>query len=74
MYKFLNRRNICAVFPTGDGFLRKTGKNRIDKREKPDKIIGTSFITLIKSGGGNGPMNPRQPAYDKVPNPAVIDR
>jgi hypothetical protein len=25
--------------------------------------------SLIKSGGGNGPMNPRQPGFAKVPNP-----
>ena len=45
----------------------------LDNPTKP-AMIYMKIESLIKSGGGNGPMKPRQPVYFKVPNPADTDR
>jgi hypothetical protein len=56
------------------GFYDKLREVSLDKPGKSAKIADEKSNTLIKSGGGNGPVKPRQPAYDKVPNPTVSDR
>ena len=49
---------------------RMSAEFPVDKRPWPSYNRVVSIQYLIKSGGGNGPMKPRQPASGKVPIPA----
>ena len=42
--------------------------------EKISRIYKEIAYSLIKSGGGNGPMKPGNLAEAKVPNPAANER
>ena len=46
----------------------------LDKSGKYDNIPEKNAYSLIKSGGGNGPMKPGNLAEAKVPNPAANER
>ena len=51
------------------GFYDKLREVSLDKAGKSAKIAVEKSNTLIKSGGGNGPMKPGN-LQCKVPNPA----
>ena len=46
----------------------------VDFSEKICRIYKEIAYSLIKSGGGNGPMKPGNLAKAKVPNPAANER
>ena len=46
----------------------------VDFFEKISKIFKEIAYSLIKSGGGNGPMKPGNLAEAKLPNPAANER
>ena len=46
-------------------------ENGIDKFKKESIIVTQLHTSLIKSGGGNGPMKPGNLMKIKVPNPAA---
>ena len=54
-------------------FLEKA-TGGIDNGEKTDIMQKEKLHSLIKSGGGNGPMKPGNLHFCKVPNPAVVYR
>ena len=47
---------------------------RVDFLMKNGRIYKEIAYSLIKSGGGNGPMKPGNLADAKVPNPAANER
>jgi len=55
--------------------LRKNVEKSIDFSTKIRKIYLLIAYSLIKSGGGNGPMKPGNLSImEKVPNPAANER
>ena len=54
--------------------MRKKCEIRVDFLMKNSKIYKEIAYSLIKSGGGNGPMKPGNLAEAKVPNPAANER
>ena len=52
---------------------REKGRKTLDNYRKTDIITYELHTSLIKSGGGNGPMKPGN-LQSKVPNPAANER
>ena len=55
-------------------FYAKNQEKTVDNFEKILIIYKEIAYSLIKSGGGNGPMKPGNLAEAKVPNPAANER
>ena len=66
---------FCSFVHNGfmNFFVKKVEKG-IDISCKTAIILYELHTSLIKSGGGNGPMKPGNLAEAKVPNPAANER
>ena len=54
--------------------MKKKIEKSVDFFRKTSRIYKEIAYSLIKSGGGNGPMKPGNLAEAKVPNPAANER
>ena len=76
---YVNLFPILTGYPEKvyNGIVNLSWKNvetGLDKLKKMCKIYVQLHISLIKSGGGNGPMKHGNLAKAKVPNPAANER
>ena len=63
-----------SPYPNCEHFYGRNVEKSLDFSGKMNTIYKEIAYSLIKSGGGNGPMKPGNLAEAKVPNPAANER